>query len=574
MPPASPGPDRRIDVVGLGPAGFDLITTGARAAIEGALAEGAGAGPSAAGPSPDDPGDVRPGEGGPVARFVRFRTGRHPAASAFPAVPTYDATYESAATFDEVYASIVADLIALARSAPRTAVVYGVPGAPTVAERTVTLLLGHPAVRTGEVAVTVHPALSFADLAFARLGVDPIDAGVRLVDGERFATEGAGERGPLLVGQCWSRHVLSEMKVLGEPEPGATVTILHHLGLDDEVVTEVPWEEMDRTVEPDHLTSVWIPAMAPPVGAELARLDELVRTLRAECPWDREQSHASLARHLLEEAYELLEAIDAVAAIDATGATGDGATGDGATGDGAAGDGATGDGAAGDGAAGDGAAGDGAAGGAAGPGAAAEPDARVGELDAAGDDAVAHLEEELGDVLFQVYFHATLAAEAGRFTLADVARGVREKLIARHPHVFGDAVAATASDVMANWEVAKLEEKGRASVTDGIPAALPALATVAKLQRKAAAIGLDVHGLAGTPGLAGRQGVLGVRGDEASVGPPGSPPPGSDAAAAVVADLLFDAVQLARDLGIDPEQALRTKAVAFRAAIVAAESAT
>ena len=498
--PASPGPDRRIDVVGLGPAGSDLITAGARAAIEGALAER-----------------------GPVARFVRFRTGRHPAASAFPDVPTCDATYESAATFDEVYASIVADLIALARSAPRTEVVYAVPGAPTVAERTVTLLLDHPAVRAGEIGVTVHPALSFADLAFARLGVDPLDAGVRLVDGERFATEAAGERGPLLVGQCWSRPVLSAMKVLGEPEPGATVTILHHLGLEDEVVAEVPWEEMDRTVEPDHLTSVWIPAMAPPVGAELARLDELVRTLRAECPWDREQTHASLARHLLEESYELLEAIDAVAAVDAGGA---------------------------------------------GPGAAPDTGAQVWELDAAGDDAVAHLEEELGDVLFQVYFHATLAAEAGRFTLADVARGVREKLVARHPHVFGDVVAATSSDVMANWEVAKLEEKGRASVTDGIPAALPALATVAKLQRKAAAIGLDVHELAGTPGLAGDE--MPVRSPGSP--PPGSPPPGSDAAAAVVADLLFDAVELARGLGIDPEQALRTKAVAFRAAIMAAES--
>ena len=523
MQPASSGPDRRIDVVGLGPAGSELITAGARVAVEGALAER-----------------------GPVARFVRFRTGRHPAASAFPAVTTYDTTYESAATFDEVYASIVTDLVALARSAPRTEVVYAVPGAPTVAERTVTLLLDHPAVRAGEIGVTVHPALSFADLAFTRLGVDPLDAGVRLVDGERFATEGAGERGPLLVGQCWSRHVLSAMKVLGEPEPGATVTILHHLGLDDEVVAEVPWEEMDRTVEPDHLTSVWIPAMAPPVGAELARLDELVRTLRAECPWDREQTHASLARHLLEESYELLEAIDAVAAVDASAAAA--AVGAG------------------------GAAAGGSAGarraGVAGPEAVPDAGAQVWELDAAGDDAVAHLEEELGDVLFQVYFHATLAAEAGRFTLADVARGVREKLVARHPHVFGDVVAATASDVMANWEVAKLEEKGRASVTDGIPAELPALATVAKLQRKAAAIGLDVHELAGTPGLAGDE--MPVRSPGSP--PPGSPPPGSDAAAAVVADLLFDAVELARDLGIDPEQALRAKAVAFRAAIMAAES--
>ena len=111
-------------------------------------------------------------------------------------------------------------------------------------------------------------------------------------------------------------------------------------------------------------------------------------------------------------------------------------------------------------------------------------------------DAVAHLEEELGDLLFQVYFHATLAAEEGRFTLADVARGVHDKLVSRHPHVFGDVTAETADDVAANWEAIKKVEKGRSSVTEGIPAALPALALAAKLQRKAAAIGMVLPGLA------------------------------------------------------------------------------
>ncbi len=86
---------------------------------------------------------------------------------------------------------------------------------------------------------------------------------------------------------------------------------------------------------------------------------------------------------------------------------------------------------------------------------------------------MAHLEEELGDLLFQVYFHATLAAEAGRFTLADVARGVHDKLVSRHPHVFGDVTADTPEEVAANWEALKLAEKGRTSVTEGIPAALP-----------------------------------------------------------------------------------------------------
>ena len=112
-------------------------------------------------------------------------------------------------------------------------------------------------------------------------------------------------------------------------------------------------------------------------------------------------------------------------------------------------------------------------------------------VDAATEErAVAHLEEELGDLLFQVYFHATLAAEAGRFTLADVARGVHDKLVARHPHVFGDVTADTPEEVAANWEALKLAEKGRTSVTEGIPAALPALALATKLQRKALAVGM------------------------------------------------------------------------------------
>ncbi len=110
--------------------------------------------------------------------------------------------------------------------------------------------------------------------------------------------------------------------------------------------------------------------------------------------------------------------------------------------------------------------------------------------------AVAHLEEELGDLLFQVYFHAVLAAEAGRFTLADVARGVHDKLVARHPHVFGDADCDTPEDVAGHWEVLKIAEKNRSSVTEGIPAALPALALAAKLQRKALAVGMVLPSVA------------------------------------------------------------------------------
>ena len=280
------------------------------------------------------------------------------------------------------------------------------------------------------------PGPLFLDLAYARLGVDPLDKGVRLVDAESFATDAAGMRGPLLVAQCWSKSVLSGVKLATDPPPGTTVTVLHHLGLPDEAVWDLPWEELDRSFEPDHLTSLWIPELAAPVAGELARLDELVHTLRERCPWDREQTHGSLSRHLLEESYEVLEAIDGLVAVDA--------------------------------------------------------DATASPVQV--EHAVAHLEEELGDLLFQVYFHATLAAEAGRFSLADVARGVHDKLVSRHPHVFGDIVADSPDQVASNWEALKKLEKGRASVTEGIPKAMPALALAAKLQRKALTVGIDLPG--------------------------------------------------------------------------------
>ena len=308
--------------------------------------------------------------------------------------------------------------------------------------------------------------------------------------------------------------MLSDVKLSVEEAPDEPVTLLHHLGLPDEQVIEVRWEEIDRTLEADHLTSLWVPRLSSPVAGELVALDELVHTLRERCPWDRRQTHASLGRHLLEESYEVLEAIDALAAVDAA------------------------------------------------PG---DPDDGRTAADAA--SAVAHLEEELGDLLFQVYFHATLAAEEGRFTLADVARGVHDKLVSRHPHVFGDVRADTADDVAANWEAIKKVEKGRSSVTEGIPAALPALALAAKLQRKAAAIGMVLPGLAAEADrVAAGVSRLAAEGDDVSVADGEG---GARARAEDVGDLLFATVAVARALGVDPETALLSRSVAFRSEVEA-----
>jgi tetrapyrrole methylase family protein/MazG family protein len=485
----------RIDVVGLGPAGPELITDEALKLING-------------------------------ARRAFLRTSRHPAASAFPTLPSFDDRYESEPTFDAVYRGIVAELLAAARR--HRSVVYAVPGSPTVAERTVGLLRDDPAATSGEISVVVHPALSFLDVAFARLGIDPVASGVRIVDAESFASSAAGERGPLLVAQCWSPRLLSEIKLSAEPPPGTTVTVLYHLGLDDERVWEVEWDDLDRSFEPDHLTSLWIGRLGAPVAFELMRLDELVRTLRERCPWDRDQTHGSLARHLLEESYEVLEAIDNLAAVDAKR---DAGGNDGVT-----------------------------------------PEAE--------EQAVAHLEEELGDLLFQVYFHAALAAESGRFTLADVAREVHDKLVSRHPHVFGDLTGATKDQIASNWETLKKAEKNRTTITEGIPAAMPALALMAKLQRKGVALGMELPGRRDEAGaLAEMTARLAERAaahedtddnggtDDAGTDDAGTDDAGTDDAGTEIGDLLFSLVNLARAMGVDPESALRVRAAAFRASV-------
>jgi tetrapyrrole methylase family protein/MazG family protein len=417
----------RVVVAGLGPAGPELMTAGTLASVE-------------------------------RIPHRYLRTSRHPAAASVPGAASFDVLYEEAATLEEVYSSIVERLVSAA--AEHGEVLYLVPGSPTVAERSVELLR-----RDGRSAVQVLAAASFLDLAWAYAG-DPAATGPRLVDGHRFAQEAAGERGPLLVLQCDSRRVLSEIKLAVEDGP-ASVTVMQRLGLPDEAVFDVSWDELDRAVVPDHLTSIWIPVLEAPVAKELTRFVELVGELRRRCPWDREQTHESLTRHLLEETYETLEAIEGLA----------------------------------------------------------------------GPDGPAHLEEELGDLLFQVCFHATLAAEEGWFTLAQVAEGVHQKLVRRHPHVFGEGEARTASDVMANWERTKMEEKGRRSIMDGVPTALPALLHALKVQRRAAGEGFDWDSVEGAYDKVSEE-LAEVRADPSDE---------------ELGDLLFAVVNVARHLDLDPE---------------------
>lgn len=235
-----------IVVVGLGPADADLLTEGTRRVIDGA-----------------------------IHRFVR--TSRHPGAAVVAPATSFDDVYESHESFDDVYRSIVESLVGAAIA--HGEVLYAVPGSPVVAETTVEMLLADPRVK-----VHLVPAMSFLDLAWVRLGVDPHANGVRIVDGHRFSDMTVGERGPLLVSQCHCVRVLSDIKLSrdGDLQALPDVTVLHHLGLPDESVTTVAWHDLDRLVAPDHLTSLWIPGLpALPAGTvqHQHRLQQLGRVV-------------------------------------------------------------------------------------------------------------------------------------------------------------------------------------------------------------------------------------------------------------------------------------------------------
>lgn len=237
---------------------------------------------------------------------------------------------------------------------------------------------------------------------------------------------------------------------------------------------------------------------------EMQQLVEIIWRLRQPdgCPWDRKQTHASIAKNMIEEAYEAVDCIEA-------------------------------------------------------------------------DDA-AHLREELGDVLMQVVLHAQIAADAGAFTMADIARDINEKLIRRHPHVFGSTAsqASSADDVLAIWDSVKLAEKGAKDegavesgerpegLLDGVPRALPALMQAQKVSRKAAAVGFEWETTAAVWDKVAEE-----RAEfEAE-------PAGSEARELEFGDMLFTLVNVARREGVDAESALRASTAKFRARWSAMEDA-
>ncbi|HWR40081.1 MAG TPA: nucleoside triphosphate pyrophosphohydrolase, partial [Patescibacteria group bacterium] len=446
----------KITIVGLGPGDASLITLGSWERL------------------------ISPGPGG-----LLLRTAIHPTVKRLTeqgiTFESFDAVYESGASFAQVYVTIAAAVMDRAAVGD---VVYAVPGSPLVAEKTVELI--RERAQEQQVLLEILPGMSFLEVMYTRLAVDPIH-GLTVVDAADLDNLPGDLATALVVTQVYSRTVASDAKLTLMERYGDEylVTVTRNLGLPEEELLTVPLYQLDRLPVIDHLTSVYVPA--PVVRGQrfdLQPLVDVMARLRSPdgCVWDIEQTHTSLRRYIVEEVYEVLEAIDLA----------DGKK----------------------------------------------------------------LCEELGDLLLQIVFHARVAEESGEFSVQEVIDVVTEKMIRRHPHVFGDISVRDAAEVVVNWEAIKLQEKETipASVLDGVPPGLPSLMRAFKLQAKAAKVGFDWHSIEPVWEKVAEE--LSELREAVAEREAGTADPRYDNVESELGDVLFAVVNLARFLGVEPETAL------------------
>ncbi len=246
------------------------------------------------------------------AADIYVRTARHPTVEGLPTAVTvhsFDHIYEQAQQFSEVYAQVAEEVLRLGGQGD---VIYGVPGHPLVGESTVATILQR--ARELGIAVEIVDGLSFIEPALTALRLDALD-GLQIVDALDVAAAhhpAIDPDKPALLAQLYSRAVAGDVKLtlLNQYPPDHEVMLVHAAGTADQQLLTLPLVEIDRRDDLAHLTMLYVPPLPQP--SSFAAFQETIAHLRAPegCPWDREQTHQTLRRHLLEETYEVLEALD------------------------------------------------------------------------------------------------------------------------------------------------------------------------------------------------------------------------------------------------------------------------
>lgn len=354
---------------------------------------------------------------------IYFRTEKHPTVDFLKdegiKFESYDHAYEKYDSFDDVYKYIAEDLITKIKDDDD--LIYAVPGHPLVAEKSVVNLI--ELCKENNIQYEVLPAVSFVDAMMEALQVDPIE-GVKIIDAFDMKNQILDKRVGTIITQVYNNFIASEVKLrlLEGYEDDTEIIFVRAAGVEGlESIRKIPLYELDWQEDIDYLTSIYIPK---DLGnkKDFQDLLDIIETLRnpGGCPWDREQTHESLKSALLEECYEVIDAIENE-----------------------------------------------------------DEDALI---------------EELGDVLLQVVFHASIGKEDGYFDIMDVIGGISNKMINRHPHVFGNEEANTSEQVLVNWDEIKKEEKGIKTLTEemqNIAKSLPATTRAFKVQKKAKKVGFD-----------------------------------------------------------------------------------
>lgn len=397
---------------------------------------------------------------------------------------TLDHVYESAQSFEEAYAAMIGIILDKAEDQE---VILAVPGHPMIGERLVLELLSQ--LNQQDFQIDIVPGIGRAEAAMAAVGKYYDSQGIKIITALDLDISHIDTDMTTLVLDIGSPLIASDVKLtLLRAYPPETLVYLCKNDQNAKLkCKKIALYELDRLKEYDPTTCLYIPPI------ELIKLEEfdfkhlvrIMEILRSPegCPWDREQTHESLKQNLLEETYEVLEAIE------------------------------------------------------------------MEDYD--------KIIEELGDLLLQIVFHSQIGKEHGEFDIRDVTTRICQKMIDRHPHIFGDIIVKDAEQVLENWEAIKKKEKQHTSHTQvlkDIPVILPSLMRAYKVQKKAALVGFDWDSI---------EDVVKKLEEELFELKDAYEKGQQEKINEELGDLLFSVVNLARFLKVEPELALKATTEKF-----------